>query len=109
MDYFYAACDLVVARAGGAVAELTATKTPAVLIPGGFGSGRHQQANAAALAAAGAAVVVPEAEMSRVPSLVAGLLGDRPRLDAMARGCATLARPQAADQIAAAMIEVARG
>ena len=36
MELFYAASDLVVARAGGAVAELTATATPSVLVPGEF-------------------------------------------------------------------------
>jgi UDP-N-acetylglucosamine--N-acetylmuramyl-(pentapeptide) pyrophosphoryl-undecaprenol N-acetylglucosamine transferase len=68
MELFYAACDLVIARAGGAVAELTATATPAILVPGGFGSGHHQAANAGALAGVGAAEVVAESEIGRLPS-----------------------------------------
>jgi UDP-N-acetylglucosamine--N-acetylmuramyl-(pentapeptide) pyrophosphoryl-undecaprenol N-acetylglucosamine transferase len=109
MEFFYAACDLVVARAGGAVAELTATKTPAVLVPGGFGSGRHQQANADAMSEAGAAITVAEAEIERVPAIVARLLVDPDRLHSMVRGCLTLARPHAADHLAAALIEAAHG
>lgn len=104
MDLFFAACDLVVARAGGAVAELSATATPAVLVPGGFGSAGHQGANAAYLADAGAAVVVEEAEVDRVPAVVAEILGDAGRLLRMRRAAAGLARPDAAHTIAAAMI-----
>ncbi|MGH8947641.1 MAG: UDP-N-acetylglucosamine--N-acetylmuramyl-(pentapeptide) pyrophosphoryl-undecaprenol N-acetylglucosamine transferase, partial [Acidimicrobiia bacterium] len=58
MELFYAACDLVVARAGGGVAELTVTSTPSILIPGEFGSSGHQTANAAFLNEAGAAKVL---------------------------------------------------
>jgi UDP-N-acetylglucosamine--N-acetylmuramyl-(pentapeptide) pyrophosphoryl-undecaprenol N-acetylglucosamine transferase len=104
MDLFYAAADIVLARAGGAVAELSATATPAVLVPGGFGSAGHQSANAAYLAGAGAALVVEEAEVDTVPSVISGLLADRSRLEAMRAAASSLARPDAADVIAAAMI-----
>ena len=103
MDLFFAASDLVIARAGGAVAELTATSTPAILVPGGFGSAGHQAANAAALAGAGAAVVVPPDRVARIPSLVMELLHEPHRLQAMATACAALARPHAASAIAAAL------
>ena len=108
MDHFYAAVDLVVARAGGAVAELTATGTPSVLVPGRFGSGSHQEANAAALASAGAAVVVTEEGLADLGPVLDGLLSDRARLEAMAAACDRLARPSAARDIAAAM-EAAHG
>ena len=103
MDLFYAACDLVIARAGGAVAELTATGTPAILVPGGFGSGGHQSANAAALAAVGAALVVRETEIAEVPSMVTSLIARPDRLREMSLAGAELARPDAADVIAAAL------
>ncbi len=106
MDLFYAAADVVVSRAGGAVAELTATRTPAILVPGSFGSGRHQRSNAEALAAAGAAVVVAEAELDRLGSVLAELLADPVRRKAMAGAAAELARPDAADRIAAIMEEL---
>jgi UDP-N-acetylglucosamine--N-acetylmuramyl-(pentapeptide) pyrophosphoryl-undecaprenol N-acetylglucosamine transferase len=104
MDLFFAACDLVVARAGGAVAELSATGTPSILVPGGFGSAGHQAANAAHLAEAGAAVVVEESEVDQVPRIVSEVLGDTARLDAMRTAARSLARPDAANVIAAAMI-----
>lgn len=108
MEAFYAACDMVVARAGGSVAELTATATPAVLIPGGFGSGRHQEANASALAEAGCAVVVEEDEIGRLGPVVRGLAADRIRREEMADAAAQLARPEAATVIAQALQEMAR-
>jgi UDP-N-acetylglucosamine--N-acetylmuramyl-(pentapeptide) pyrophosphoryl-undecaprenol N-acetylglucosamine transferase len=107
MDSFFAACDLVVARAGGSVAELTATATPSILVPGGFGSGGHQAANAAAVADVGAAVVLAEEEIVRLGVTVVALLEDPPRRAAMASACSRLARPGAARAMAEAMTEMA--
>ncbi len=52
---------------------------------------------------AGAAVVIPDAELDaeRLRREVESLLGDPPRLQAMARASASLARPDAAAVIAA--------
>ena len=108
MDLFYSACDLVVARAGGGVAELTALGLPSVLIPGEFGSAGHQSANAAALEKAGAAVMVAEADLDGLGALVGGLLSDPLRREAMTRAAALLARPFAARRIAEEM-RCARG
>jgi UDP-N-acetylglucosamine--N-acetylmuramyl-(pentapeptide) pyrophosphoryl-undecaprenol N-acetylglucosamine transferase len=102
IELFYAAVDAIVARAGGAVAELTATATPAVLIPGGFGSGGHQEANAAFLAAAGAAVLLSEDRIEESPRVVAELLSSS-SLSRMSKATKTLARPNAALDIATAM------
>jgi UDP-N-acetylglucosamine--N-acetylmuramyl-(pentapeptide) pyrophosphoryl-undecaprenol N-acetylglucosamine transferase len=104
MHWFYAAIDLVVARAGGAVAELTVTATPSVLVPGGFGSGAHQRANAAALVQAGAAVVVPEERIAQLGATINRLMVDSSQRESMARACATLARPRAATELATAMV-----
>lgn len=105
MELFFAACDMVVARAGGSVAELTATATPAVLVPGGFGSGRHQAANAARLATIGAGVVVEEHELDRLGEVVAELAGRPDRRAQMAGAATRLSRPQAAGDIARALLE----
>lgn len=107
MDLFYAACDLVVARAGGAVAELTATATPSVLVPGRFGSGGHQTGNARALQEVGAAVVIPEESIGELPRVVGELIADQTRLRAMAGATLEIAKPDAARTIARAMIEAA--
>lgn len=106
MERFYAACDLIVARAGGAVAELTATGSPSILVPGTFGSGGHQLANAAALERVGAAVVVEESEVGGLGQVVSGLLADRSSLAAMAEAARSLAKPDAAANIGAVLRDI---
>lgn len=103
MDLFYSACDLVVARAGGGVAELIAAGLPSVLIPGEFGSGGHQAANAAALEEAGAAAVLKEEDLDRLGKVVEDILSDRKRRRRMAEAARAMARPDAASKIAEEM------
>lgn len=104
MEHFYAASDLVLARAGGAVAELSATSTPSILIPGRFGSGGHQTGNARFFGDAGAALVLPETEVHRLGELLDSVIFDRPRLANMADDAARIAKPDAAKVVAMAMI-----
>lgn len=104
MENFYAASDLVVARAGGAVAELSATATPSILIPGRFGSSGHQTENARFFGEEGAAVVLDEPELDRLPGLVGSLLFDSRRLANMSDDARRIARPRAALSIARAMM-----
>jgi UDP-N-acetylglucosamine--N-acetylmuramyl-(pentapeptide) pyrophosphoryl-undecaprenol N-acetylglucosamine transferase len=108
MELFFAATDVVIARAGGAVAELTATATPSILVPGQFGSGGHQSGNARFLAESGASIVVDQEDLSRLPAVLLDLLSDEGRLLAMARSCHVIAKPDAARTIARTMIEAAR-
>lgn len=103
MEYFYAASDIVIARAGGAVAELAVTATPSILVPGVFGSGRHQEENARAFEAAGGAVVLPEDRLEVLGDEVSALISDPARRLRMAAALSTLARPDAADVIAATL------
>ena len=97
-----AAADLAVARAGGSVLELAAAGLPAVLVPYPHATADHQTANARHMERAGAAVVVPDAELDgpRLAREVAALLHDPGRLGAMRRGAREAARPDAADRIA---------
>jgi UDP-N-acetylglucosamine--N-acetylmuramyl-(pentapeptide) pyrophosphoryl-undecaprenol N-acetylglucosamine transferase len=55
---------LVVTRAGGTIAELAATRKPAILIPLPTAAQDHQRANARLLQSAGAAVVLEETTLS---------------------------------------------
>src|SRR2546430_319922 len=89
----YGAADVVLARAGGSVWELAAAGLPAVLVPGAFATGQHQEKNARWFADAGGAVVVPEAEAARAPRGVEELLGDADRLAAMAAAMRAVAKP----------------
>jgi UDP-N-acetylglucosamine--N-acetylmuramyl-(pentapeptide) pyrophosphoryl-undecaprenol N-acetylglucosamine transferase len=104
------ASDLVVARSGGSVFEVAAHGRPAVLVPYPFATADHQTANARYMERAGAAVVIPDRELTaaRLAQEVGRLLGDRPRLAAMARASADIARPQAASEIAAEVLSAIR-
>jgi UDP-N-acetylglucosamine--N-acetylmuramyl-(pentapeptide) pyrophosphoryl-undecaprenol N-acetylglucosamine transferase len=97
-----AACDLVLGRAGGSIFELTAVGKPAVLVPYPHATANHQSANAAWMANAGAAVVIPDAELrpQRLREVVGELLGDDARLERMAAASRSLAKPDAAARIA---------
>ncbi|MFL5821952.1 MAG: UDP-N-acetylglucosamine--N-acetylmuramyl-(pentapeptide) pyrophosphoryl-undecaprenol N-acetylglucosamine transferase [Solirubrobacteraceae bacterium] len=105
------ASDLVVARAGGSVFEIAAHGRPAILIPYPHATADHQSANARFMAQAGAAVVIPDHELTgaRLAHEVARLLADPSGLAAMASASAQLARPDAARVIAAEVLEAARG
>ena len=97
-----AAADLVVARAGGSVAELAALGRPAVLVPYPYATADHQRKNAEWMAAAGAAVVVADAELdgARLARLARELLVDRDRLAAMAAASRRAGRPDATRRVA---------
>jgi UDP-N-acetylglucosamine--N-acetylmuramyl-(pentapeptide) pyrophosphoryl-undecaprenol N-acetylglucosamine transferase len=105
-----AAADLVVARAGGSVLELAAAGLPAILVPYPHATADHQTANARYMEQAGAALVVPDAELDapRLAREVGGLLRDSDRLAAMGNAAAEAARPDAADRIADELLRLAR-
>jgi UDP-N-acetylglucosamine--N-acetylmuramyl-(pentapeptide) pyrophosphoryl-undecaprenol N-acetylglucosamine transferase len=103
------ASDLCVARAGGSIFEIAAHGRPAILVPYPYASADHQSSNARWMAQAGAAVVVPDAELdaARLAAEVGALLADSARLESMARASAALARPDAAQRIAAEVLAAA--
>jgi UDP-N-acetylglucosamine--N-acetylmuramyl-(pentapeptide) pyrophosphoryl-undecaprenol N-acetylglucosamine transferase len=104
------ASDLCVARAGGSIFEIAAHGRPAILVPYPHATADHQSANARWMAQAGAAVVLPDAELTatRLASEIEALLGDPGRLAAMGRASAALGRPDAAQRIAAEVLAAAR-
>jgi len=104
-----AAADLVVARAGGSVFEIAAHGLPAVLVPYPHASADHQSTNARWMSEAGAAVVIPDDELSgaRLGGEAAALLADRDRLRAMSAAAKSLARPDAAQDVAEELLEAA--
>ena len=104
-----AAADLAIARAGGSVFELAAHGLPAILVPYPHAAADHQSANARWMSAAGAAVVIPDAQLSaeRLREEVAELLADRPRLAARAGASLALARPDAAREVARELLAAA--
>jgi UDP-N-acetylglucosamine--N-acetylmuramyl-(pentapeptide) pyrophosphoryl-undecaprenol N-acetylglucosamine transferase len=105
-----AACDLVLARSGGSIFEVTAAGRPAILVPYPHATADHQRANAAWMARAGAAEAIEDAELSAdlLTKRVGELLADPARLAAMSKASAALARPGATRQIAGEILAVVR-
>jgi len=104
-----AAADLVVARAGGSVFEIAAHGLPAILVPYPHASGDHQSANARWMSQAGAAITIPDSELTgpRLAREVAALLADHRRLAAMMSASRSLARPDAASEVARELLQAA--
>jgi UDP-N-acetylglucosamine--N-acetylmuramyl-(pentapeptide) pyrophosphoryl-undecaprenol N-acetylglucosamine transferase len=104
----YAQADLAVCRAGATtVAELAAAGVPSVLVPFPHAVDDHQTTNARFLSDAGAAVLLPQGELT--PERLAALLAelDRKRLLGMASRARSLGRPDATAAVARACMELA--
>jgi len=103
---------LAVCRSGAMTcAELAAFGVPALLVPLPSSAGDHQRYNAAALVAAGAALMREEGAV-RAHELwgdVFALLGDEARLATMAAASRARGRPDAADRIASELLRLAEG
>ncbi|HVP42144.1 MAG TPA: undecaprenyldiphospho-muramoylpentapeptide beta-N-acetylglucosaminyltransferase [Terriglobales bacterium] len=96
--------DLLLCRSGAStVAEVAAAGKPAIFVPFPHAADDHQRRNAEAFERAGAAVLIPEAELNaqRLTEAITSLLNDRPRLASMSQASRALAHPDAARQIAA--------
>jgi UDP-N-acetylglucosamine--N-acetylmuramyl-(pentapeptide) pyrophosphoryl-undecaprenol N-acetylglucosamine transferase len=106
----YAEADLVICRAGAiTVAELAAGGVASVLVPFPHAVDDHQTANAKFLAERGAAILLPQSELSaaRLAALIGSL--DRARLLEMAAKARALGRPQAARLVAERCMALAEG
>jgi UDP-N-acetylglucosamine--N-acetylmuramyl-(pentapeptide) pyrophosphoryl-undecaprenol N-acetylglucosamine transferase len=105
----YAWADLVLARAGAmTIAELAAAGCAAILVPYPHAVDDHQTANARYLAERGAAILLPQAELTvaRLAEMLGELAGHRDvllKMAAAARACASL---DAADGVAQACLEL---
>lgn len=107
MGAAFAAADLAVCRAGAStLGELPAFGLPAILVPYPH-AWRYQRVNADYLARRGAALVLEDQQLENLTSMVLGLISDRSRLQSMRQAMHSLARPHAADEIAALLLAMA--
>ncbi len=104
----YAWADLVVCRAGAlTVAELAAAGVASVLVPFPHAVDDHQTANAKFLSDAGAAVLLPQSELT-AQGLAEVLRGfSREQLLEMAQKARALAKPNATEAVAAVCADLA--
>lgn len=101
MPVQYAACDLVLARSGSTVSELAAAGRPSLLVPFPQAADDHQRRNAEVLVAAGAAVMLLQADLTAETLLakLVEMLHNREGLQAMGQRAKTLAHPGALGRI----------
>jgi UDP-N-acetylglucosamine--N-acetylmuramyl-(pentapeptide) pyrophosphoryl-undecaprenol N-acetylglucosamine transferase len=107
MTTVYRAADLVVCRAGAmTVAELCAWGKASVLVPLPTAAADHQTYNARALADAGAAVLLPESDLTpdSLAGIVSGLLADGVRLASLGARARERGHPNAAREIASTIL-----
>jgi UDP-N-acetylglucosamine--N-acetylmuramyl-(pentapeptide) pyrophosphoryl-undecaprenol N-acetylglucosamine transferase len=100
--------DLVICRAGAlTVAELAAAGVASLLVPYPHAVDDHQTANARFLSSAGAAILMPQDQLT--PQQLAEIRNlSRSQLAQMAEKARELARPQATAEVAQACAELAR-
>ena len=105
-----AAIDLLISRSGAStVAEVLALGRPSLLVPYLHAADDHQTANAKALAEAGAAILVPQPELTaeRLARELEGLMRQPSKLVAMAQRAHELARPDAVERLLDAVLALA--
>ena len=96
----FARADLLVCRSGAStVAEITAAGKPAIFVPLPTAADDHQRHNAETLANAGAALLLPQTDLTadRLTQEIASLLGDRAALAQMGAATRQFAHPPRGD------------
>ncbi len=101
MDLALNACDLIIARSGSSVSEMTALGKPAILVPSPNVAGNHQEYNARAVESSGGAVVILEKDLNSEVLLktVNGILFDRNVLKNMRSGAKKIGICNATERI----------
>jgi UDP-N-acetylglucosamine--N-acetylmuramyl-(pentapeptide) pyrophosphoryl-undecaprenol N-acetylglucosamine transferase len=105
----FAEADLVICRSGAStVAEIAAAGKAAIFVPLPTAADDHQRRNAESLVAQGAAMMIPEAELTRerLVSTVSAAFADRRRLVQVGEKARTLSHRDAAQQIAQMAVEL---
>lgn len=107
MDLFYAACDIVVSRAGAlSLAELSVQTKPCILIPSPNVAEDHQRKNAQAFVDAGAAVMIEDADLEDKFWLeIVRLTEDQNKRKQMREQLSKLSKPMAAREIAEYIVD----
>jgi UDP-N-acetylglucosamine--N-acetylmuramyl-(pentapeptide) pyrophosphoryl-undecaprenol N-acetylglucosamine transferase len=110
MPEAFARADLLVCRSGAStVAEATAAGKPAIFVPFPQAADDHQRRNAEAIVADGAALLIPQSELTpqRLAETVVALLNDRERLKEMSERAKALSHVDAAGRVARMVADLA--
>ena len=113
MSDIWAVTDLAISRSGASsCAELTASGIPSILLPYPYHKDMHQRLNAKVLADAGAAVLLDDEKDRRknadkLRPVLETLLNDAAQRRAMAAAAKKLGHPDAAENVARVVMEIA--
>ena len=105
----YAASNLAICRSGAmTIAELTATGTPAIFIPYPHGAQNHQMFNAQTVAAAYAAKIIPQSQLSGafLYEEIERLFSKNFKMSQMRQQMLSLAKPQAAEDLTQQLLNI---
>lgn len=109
MPLALAAADLIIARSGGMIAEITAVGLPAIFVPSPHVADNHQDHNAQAAAAAGVGLMIREQELTpeHLWHECQAIMADDGRLRAMQQASLAYGKPQATERICMALESLA--
>ena len=104
----FEAATVVISRAGAiAISELCRVGKPVILVPFPYAAGDHQTKNARALSEKNAAILIPDAEISKELTVkLESLLADKERQKALSESIKMMAIPHAADTIANKILSI---
>ena len=111
MPQAFARADLLLCRSGAStVAEITAAGKAAIFVPFPRAADDHQRRNAESLSRQGAAVLIPESELSqqKLVSTVVELFAHRDRLQQMEAAVRKLTHRSAVEEIADIAAQLAK-
>lgn len=107
MPVAVAAADIVICRSGAStIAEITAAGLPAILVPFPYAYANHQKLNAEHLAEHGAAIICEESVTSAdmLATVITDLRSSPEKRASMSSSSASLAKPDAASEVAKVLI-----
>ena len=109
MDYAYAIADVVVARAGAlSISELCLAGKPSILVPSPNVAEDHQTKNAMALVNQNAAILIKDTQArTELMNTANNMLSDTEKQNSLIQQIKTLAKPNAATDIAKEVIKLA--
>lgn len=109
MDLAYAACDLIVSRAGaGTISELCAAGKAPIFVPSPVVAEDHQTHNAMALVNKGAAILIKDDKAEEtLMDEVEKVIFDAERIKELEKNIIALAKPDASSDIAAEVLKLA--
>jgi UDP-N-acetylglucosamine--N-acetylmuramyl-(pentapeptide) pyrophosphoryl-undecaprenol N-acetylglucosamine transferase len=103
---------LVISRSGASsIADISVIGRPSILVPFAAATGDHQTANARGLVEAGAAIMIPESQLTpqALSAQIETILNTEDGARKMAHAALSVGQPQAAKALADIVSEMARG